>query len=320
MSEFGRRAVRALPLLVFMVSAACADAPPRRAEGLTAPSNQILFDGEGAGRKGEQHDHAIFAVNEDGTELTRLSPEGISATEPAWSSDHSKIAFQSDLADPGNTDIYVMSAVGTDVTRLTTNPAIDSGPAWAPDGQRIVFERSDDEGHLDLYFIDVDSFVETRLTDAKAVTGHPTWSPDGRLVAFARNVGGDANIYTVDVESGVESQLTSGGPFDSHPAWSPDGSLIAFDRSTDGDGQSDIWVMGADGSAPRPLLETPVDEHSPIWSPDGKRLLFISRPEFIAAEPARNLIPSAEVIPTGLAANPSPRAIDGVVPLFSVSW
>jgi Tol biopolymer transport system component len=288
--------------------------------GETGGSQQILFDSEGEGRSGEKHDHAIFAVDVDGSDVTRISPEGISATEPAWSPNRTRIAYQSDYADPGNTDIYVMDADGTASMRLTTNPMIDSSPAWAPDGERIVFERADAKGYLDIFVLNLGTGVETRLTDAEAITGQPSWSPDGRFVAFARNVGNDANIYTIDVESHAEIQITSGEAFDTHPVWSPDGSTIAFDRRMADSPSSDIWIMAADGSNARALVTTPANETAPMWSPDGSEILFISTTVVAASNTAHDVIPRAEIIPADPGAASLPLPVAGVVPLFSVSW
>ena len=56
--------------------------------------------------------------------------------------------------------------------------------------------------------------------------------------------------------------------------YSPDGSRIAFTAS-DG-GNSDVWVMSADGTGARRLTNHAALDLSPSWSPDGKRLAFVS--------------------------------------------
>lgn len=61
---------------------------------------------------------------------------------------------------------------------------------------------------------------------------------------------------------------------DGYPAWSPDSAKIAFD--SDRDGNSEIYIMDADGSAPQRITNHPADEGSPAWSPDGKKISFDS--------------------------------------------
>jgi Tol biopolymer transport system component len=60
---------------------------------------------------------------------------------------------------------------------------------------------------------------------------------------------------------------------DGAPGWSPDGTQIVF-SSEQPDGQADLFVMGADGTRPRRVLETPDDEGHPAFSPDGRQIAF----------------------------------------------
>jgi Tol biopolymer transport system component len=58
------------------------------------------------------------------------------------------------------------------------------------------------------------------------------------------------------------------------PSWSPDGRTIAFDARLEGHG--DIFVISADGGAPRRLTTDPVENNVPAWSRDGKWIYFSS--------------------------------------------
>jgi len=83
----------------------------------------------------------------------------------------------------------------------------------------------------------------------------------GSLVAYVRK----GDIYVS--KGSAEKRLTSGGTH-ARPRWAPDGKLIAYLKG------GLVWVMRADGSAPR-RLSTRVAA-GPSWSPDGKWIAFAS--------------------------------------------
>ena len=57
-------------------------------------------------------------------------------------------------------------------------------------------------------------------------------------------------------------------------AWSPDGSKIAFD--SDRDGNFEVYVMNADGTAVQRLTRDPAGDEALSWSPDGSTIAFMT--------------------------------------------
>ena len=166
--------------------------------------------------------------------------------------------------------IYLASADGSDHSWLVRGRR----PAWSPDGRRIAFHR---QGAI--YVIDADGSNEVLLTDGT----DPAWSPDGGSIVFADGTGisvMDLDASTIvqlihrDFLAGVEPPTGVG-----RPAWSPDGGSIAFEHYGDDVIPVQIYVMNADGSAPRLLTSTPnavYAESDPSWSADGTRVVFWS--------------------------------------------
>src|SRR5206468_8952791 len=139
-------------------------------------------------------DSEIYAMNADGSGVTRLTTSPGEDADPAWSPGGKKLAFTSDRG--GNEDVYVMNADGTGVRQLTTSPGADSDPAWSPDGRRIAF-TSDRDGDQEIYVMNADGAGERDVTNSPAVLpsaapgartfgndSAPAWSPDGARIAF----------------------------------------------------------------------------------------------------------------------------------------
>jgi Tol biopolymer transport system component len=148
-------------------------------------------------------------------------------------------------------------------------------PTWSPDGRRIAFTRLGE-----IYVVDANGRNEKRLTTTAQPVSFPAWSPDGRTIAFA----GVRDVFTVPANGGRVKNLTrSPKPWllRTTPAYSPDGRTIAITASTDAY-NSDVFLLRSDGSAMRRLTRSQGthdrhgEESSPDFSPDGKRIVFVS--------------------------------------------
>lgn len=118
--------------------------------------------------------------------------------------------------------------------------------------------------------LDVNTLLSiVRLSD-------PQISPDGKMVAFVGqtvDLAGNKKlnaIYTVPISGGDTRKLGDGD----RPRWTPDGARIVFD--SDRSGNSQIWVMGADGSNPKQLTTLSTEASGVTVAPDGKHIVFTS--------------------------------------------
>ncbi len=219
----------------------------------------------------------IYAIESDGSGVSRLSDGIASDLTPAWSIDGAHVAFASNRGAGGNYEIYAMNGDGTSLHAVTSAGGFNWFPAWSPDGRRIAFESTRD-GFLAIYVVNADGSGLTRLTADSAGDEHPSWSPDGSHIAFASARGGAAQIYTMAPDGSDAHALTQSADPATAPAYSPDGSRIAY-VVVPADGNARLHVMAADGSADATVTDGTDFSTFPAWSPDGRKLAFMAQHE-----------------------------------------
>lgn len=202
----------------------------------------------------------------------------------------SAIVFKSNRN--GLSDIYVMSDNGKNVRQLTNTPFWDTDPRWSPDGKHIIFMRDlgpaeEQQGQqIDIFMMDADGSNERRLTHHPQNDGFHCWSPDGKHIAFSSRRSGNGEIHIMELATGNIRQLTKNKPGESYstmPSWSPDGQHIVHEQ-TIVDGGRQIYITDINGRNTRSFLkgdqphligDTVITRHAPLWSPDGKSVLYI---------------------------------------------
>ena len=111
----------------------------------------------------------IYVMNDDGSNVRRLTDTPLNVGSPRWSPDGSQIAFMMDLhtTQPNKWqqyDVFVMNADGTQQRNLTQHPKQDGFPCWSPDGKYLVFERAE-HTTLEIFVIELATRKIRQLTD-----------------------------------------------------------------------------------------------------------------------------------------------------------
>jgi hypothetical protein len=180
-------------------------------------------------------------------------------------------------------------------TPLTDDEAVSVEPRWSPDGARLAYVSTAGTGHFLLHVADVRNGA---LSDVRTVTPdrrsavkryyyspfdhaiNPAWSRDGRSIFFVSNHEiahgtGDLVQAALDGDGAprmVQHEETS---WQMRPDVSPDGTRLVYASYLGGQWHQ-LWVLPVGGGYPFPLTYGDYDNTSPRWSPDGRRIAFVS--------------------------------------------
>lgn len=121
----------------------------------------------------------------------------------------------------------------------------------------------------ELWIYDLNRGTRSRLIrDA----GNAIWSPDGAEVVYGKLREG---LFRIAVDRSEEPDVIDGDRWFAPHSYSPDGSLLLLTRVEPATGW-DIWILSAEDSRPKPLIQTEDNEAFPVFSPDGRWLAYQS--------------------------------------------
>jgi len=185
----------------------------------------------------------LFVADPEGRKLARLTETPGYDAECAYSPDGTEIVFCSDR--DGDPDLYIMDVDGTNIRQLTNEPGYDGGPFFSPDGNWIIY-RTDRArpDYLQIHAIRADGQHDIALTNIDGVNWAPYWHPTQPYI-----------IWT--------------GADHSNPAKQPNYDLWMLAYEMDGD-----QLRGVGN--PIRVTNHPAADVLPVFSPDGKRLMWTS--------------------------------------------
>ncbi len=175
------------------------------------------------------------------------------------SPDGDEVAFAWDGEKQDNFDLYIKAVGSSDMRRLTTDPTMDIMPAWSPDGKQIAFVHEVSDGQR-IHLISPIAGSDREVSDFPVAFWTPSWSPDGRWLAVGR------------------------------APKAPGPGLFAADG---------LFLLPVNGGEPRPL-RIPQEARAtacPTFSPDGRRLAYLSGSDFSQYVAVVDL--GADYMPTG---------------------
>lgn len=210
-----------------------------------------------------------------------------SLSQPAVSPDGSSIVFSA------GGDLWSVPLAGGTARLLVAHPAQDSRPLWSPDGRFLAFVSSR-TGNGDVYLFTFATGEVRRLTWDDEPEVVDAWSRDGQWIYFSspsRDISNMNDVFRVRPEGGTPSEVSADRYVNEYfAAPSPDGRTLALTARGVVSNQwwrhghshmdeSEIWLLQGGvyrrAGAGAPDKETG-KEAWPMWSPDGRRLWFMS--------------------------------------------
>ena len=161
--------------------------------------------------------------------------------------------------------------------QITMDSGLTNSPALSPDGKLVAYSSDpNDSGQRDIFVRQVAGGPALRLTFDGAGNTMPDFSPDGSRIVFHSNRAG-GGVYEVPALGGASRLIAPGGL---NPRFSPNGSQIAYwtgapNVSIAVPGGGAVWMVAEAGGEPRHPGGKFTNARYPIWSPDGKYLLFV---------------------------------------------
>ena len=189
----------------------------------------------------------------------------------------------SDQSQERRSIIYTLPFTGGTPQRIT-QPGPSYWHGWSPDGKTLAYcgERN---GEFDIYTIPVAGGEETRLTTAKGLDDGPDYSPDGQFIYFNSDRNGTMQIWRMRADGSSQEQITSDEFNNWFPHPSPDGRWLVFlsyDKDVKGHPENkDVTlrlmpVAGGKTEVLAKLFGGQGTINVPSWSPDSRRIAFVS--------------------------------------------
>ncbi|HKF22639.1 MAG TPA: S41 family peptidase [Candidatus Angelobacter sp.] len=206
-------------------------------------------------------------------------------------------------------EIFTVAADRGDIQRVTQSFSREGGPAWSADGKWIAF-ISDKSGREEVWMAHEDGTGLKKLSEGDGEKSNIQWAPDSKALIYS---GSDHKLYRFDLDASKATVIASGEAGNIQGArFSPDGKWIAYSR-LDADMRPHVYIIPSTGGSEKRVGNPDLlfSETSPVWTPDGKRLVFLAGlAQAGSATLRRSFVQLYSVSLTKEEKNPTDRGVD----------
>lgn len=196
-------------------------------------------------------------------------------SSPAISPDGNTIIYERHqfdvMTDRRFVNLWSISFSGENHQPLTSGTSSYGNVTWSPSGDRIAYTSSE-EGSSQIFVRWMNSGETASITNLTESPGNLSWSPDGSMILFSKFVPGTSSVVKTDMPAPP-----------SGAKWEQSAQVIdkaVYRRDGGGyvgDGFDHLFVISADGGAPRQLTSGDYDHGSASWTPDGNIIFTADR-------------------------------------------
>src|SRR5205823_11356351 len=233
----------------------------------------------------------LYASGSADGDLVLVDPQGKTETVlatpkpytyPRFSPDGKRIAVS--IGSTSSVDVWIYDIASKTPTKVTTQGYRNDRVEWTPDGKRILYSSVGRRSLTALWIQNADLSGDAELLEGRK--GEQVLegiiSPDGKTLVF-RSTSSEHphDIWYRQLAGDTARKPFASSPWSEYaPRFSPNGKWLAY--TSNQDGMSQVYVQPFPPTGARYQV-TDVGGATPVWSPDGRRLFYVTSGKIFAA-------------------------------------